>query len=72
MVVLDMKVVDKGLQGKGHKDPFIKLAAEDGSSLKMMLESRRDLDLFQIEEIYTVKIYTEQQKLSTETEEDEL
>jgi hypothetical protein len=58
-----MKVIDKGLQGKGHKDPFIKLAADDGSRMKVMLESRSDLVRFDIEEIFIVKISQDQQKL---------
>lgn len=63
MVSIDMKVIDKGLQGKGHSVAFVKLAGEDGSSMKIILDSRNDLYKFEIGEIYTVKVVCEQQKL---------
>ena len=61
---VDMKVIDKGLKGKGHSVAFVKLVSEDGSALTMILDSRSQLNEFELEDIYTVKIVQEQQKLS--------
>ena len=61
---IDLKVIDKGLKGKGHKTAVIKFAGECGSKLTLILDSRSDLMHFGLEEIYTVKIVQEQQKLS--------
>ena len=61
----DMKVIDKGLQGKGHKIPFIKLVGEDGSTLKLVLESKSQLDDYQIEDELTIRLNQEQQKLAS-------
>lgn len=70
-MIIDMKVVHKGLQGKGNKTAVLKLAGEDGSSLKLILDSRRDLDNYVIGEILTVKIAAEQMKLTEEDDVDE-
>lgn len=64
MISIDMKVIDKGLCGKGHSDPFIKLVGEHGSSFKVKLGSRAELDHYEIDEIFVVKIINEQQKLT--------
>jgi len=61
---VDMKVIDKGLKGKGHSVAFVKLVSEDGSSLNVVLDSRAQLSAFQLEEIFTVRISQDQQKLS--------
>ena len=68
---IDMKVVDKWLQGKGHKDPFIKLAADDGSQMKLMLESRSMLSNFVLEEWFTVELSQNQQTLEPEDDDPE-
>lgn len=65
-MIVDMKVVHKGLQGKGNKTAVLKLAGDDGSSLKLILDSRRDLDGYTIGEILTVKVAAEQMRLPTE------
>ena len=61
---VDMKVIDKGLKGKGHSVAFVKLISEEGSALTMILDSRSQLSVFDLGEIYTVKLAKEQQKLS--------
>ena len=66
---VDMKVIDKGLKGKGHSVAFVKLVSEEGSSLTMILDTKSQLSVFGLEEIYTVKIVQEQQKLRLEKEE---
>jgi len=66
---VDMKVIDKGLKGKGHSVAFVKLVSEEGSALTMILDARSQLSAFELEEIYTVKIVQEQQKLRLEKEE---
>jgi len=65
-MIVDMKVVHNGLQGKGNKTAVVKLAGDDGSSLKLILDSRRDLDDYIIGEILTVKVVAEQMKLTEE------
>jgi len=62
-MIRDMKVIDKGLQGKGHNTPFVKLVGEDGSSLKLILDSKSQLDDYQIEDELTVRLNAEQQTL---------
>jgi len=59
----DMKVIDKGLQGKGHSVAFVKLAGDDGSSLKLILDSRSQLAAFELEEELTVRLCQEQRKI---------
>jgi len=68
-MIIDMKVVHKGLQGKGNKTAVVKLAGDDGSSLKLILDSRRDLDGYMIGEILTVKVAAEQMRLTEEEDE---
>lgn len=67
----DMKVIDKGLQGKGHSVAFVKLAGEDGSTLKLILDSRSQLAAFELEEELTVRLCQEQRKMD-EYKEDEV
>jgi len=66
----DMKVIDKGLQGKGHSVAFVKLAGDDGSTLKLILDSRSQLAAFELEEELTVKLCQEQRKMDDFHEEE--
>lgn len=61
---IDMKVIDKGLKGKGHSVAFVKLVSEDGSALTVIFVSRSQLIDFDLEDIFTVRIIQEQQKLT--------
>lgn len=65
---VDMKVIDKGLKGKGHKIPFVKLVGEDGDKLELILDSKSGLSDYQLEEVKTVKVVTEQQRLTLDKE----
>ena len=66
-----MKVIDKGLQGKGHSIAFVKLVGDDGSTLKLILDSRSQLAAFELEEELTVRLCQEQRKMD-EYKEDEV
>lgn len=61
----DMKVIDKGLQGKDHNTPFVKLFGEDGSTMKIILDSKSQLADYTVEEMLTVRLNKEQTTLET-------
>jgi hypothetical protein len=59
----DFKVVSKGLKGKNHT-PYIVLQTLEGEKLTLHLESKTQLDEFEIDQEFTVKIVEgEQQSL---------
>jgi hypothetical protein len=58
----DFQVVTKGLKGK-NQTPYITLKTAEGEKLTLHLLDKRQLDNFQIEEVFTVKIVQEQTTL---------
>ena len=59
----DFKVVSKGLKGK-NKTPFVTLQTLEGEKLTLHLESKTQLDQFEVDQEFTVKIVEgEQQSL---------
>jgi hypothetical protein len=68
MLQRDFKVVSKGLKGK-HQTPFVTLITAEGDKLTLHFEDKRQLDNFQIEQIFTVKILQEQTTLHIGSEE---
>ena len=60
----DFKVVSKGLKGKKNQTPFVTLQTLEGEKLTLHLESKQQLDEFEIDQAFTVKIVEgEQQQL---------
>lgn len=57
----DFTVVSKGKKRRTHK-PFITLETEEGEKLTLYLEGPEQLDQFEIDEVYTVKIVEGEQK----------
>ncbi len=51
----DFKVVELSLKGK-HKTPTVALTTVDGERLTLKLESRQQLDDFEIDQEFTVRI----------------
>jgi hypothetical protein len=59
----DFTVVSKGIKGK-NKTPFVTLQTLEGEKLTIHLENKQQLDEFQIQQDFTVKIVEgEQQQL---------
>jgi len=63
----DFKVLSKGLKGR-HQTPFVTLKTVEGEKLTLHFEDKRQLDDFQIEQIFTVKIIQEQTTLQVDSE----
>lgn len=63
MLQREFKVISKGLKGKNKDTPFIKLVTEYGETMTLHLTDRRELNEYHIEEVFTVKMVQEQQKL---------
>jgi len=62
----DFKVVSKGLKGKKNQTPFVTLQTLEGEKLTLHLESKQQLDQFEIDQAFTVKIVEgEQQQLGS-------
>ena len=62
----DFKVVSKGLKGKKNQTPFVALQTLEGEKLTLHLESKQQLDQFEIDQAFTVKIVEgEQQQLGS-------
>jgi len=60
----DFKVVSKGLKSK-RRTPFVILQSLEGEKLTLHLESQAQLDEFEIDQTFTVKIVEgEQRKLA--------
>lgn len=59
----DFKVLCKGLKGQNKDTPFVQFVSEYGEKLEIHVPSRKDLDDFHIEEVFTVKIVQEQQTI---------
>lgn len=64
-MIQDMKVIGTGLQGKGHNIPFVKFVSEDGSTLKLIVDSKSQLKDYHIDDELTIRLSREQQKLPT-------
>jgi len=63
MLQRDFKVVSKGLKGK-DETPFVTMVTVEGEKLTLYLESKQQLDQFEIDQEFTVKIVEgEQRKL---------
>jgi hypothetical protein len=52
----DFKVSSKGLKGKHQTTPFVELRSLEGEKVTLHLESKQQLDDFQIDQEFTVKI----------------
>lgn len=64
MLQRDFKVVSKGLKGKKNQTPFVILQTLEGEKLMLHLESKQQLNQFEIDQEFTVKIVEgEQQSL---------
>ena len=62
----DLTVKSKGVEGK-NETPFVRMKGDSGTTLKLNVASKAELDNFQIDETFTVKIVKEQQELEPET-----
>jgi hypothetical protein len=60
----DFKVASKGKKGKKNRRPFVTLENDEGEKLTLYLEAPQQLDQFEIDQEFTVKIVEgEQQQL---------
>lgn len=62
MLQRDFKVITKGLKGK-NQTPYATLKTAEAEKLTLHLLDKRQLDDFQIEQVFTVKILQEQTTL---------
>lgn len=62
MLERDFQVVTKGLKGK-NQTPYITLKTAEAEKLTLHLLDKRQLDNFEIEQMFTVKIVQEQATL---------